>query len=61
MTNEHRKERAQIQDDDDNQLEIKLKMYELVKLAATKEGLENLKTEKKNIIMFTTFVNYCLI
>ena len=61
MTNIHSKERTQIEDDNDNQLKIKLKMYELVKLATTMEDLVNLRTEKKNISMFTSFVNYCLI
>ena len=38
----------------------KIKLNELVTLAATKDGLVNLRCEK-NTETFTTFVNYCLI
>ena len=41
--------------------ETKLNMYSLVKMAAAKDGLVNLRGETTNDDLFTTFVNYCLI
>ena len=61
MTDERSKERTETANNNDIQQVIKLKMYKLVKLASTKEGLENMGKEKNNHSMFATFVNYCLI
>ena len=61
MTFERNKERTQVEDDNDDHKDTKLKMHALVKLAATKDGLDNHGSEKNNTDMFTTFVTYCLI
>ena len=35
-------------------------MQRLIKLAATKEGLVNIRSELTNVDMFTNFINCCL-
>ena len=52
---------SNVNDNEENDENVKGKMMTVIEIAVAGEGLENLRTKEENIDVLHTFVSYCLI